>query len=446
MSAGNVFWQRADRQYPTVVRAEGAYIYTDDGRRFLDGSGGAMVASIGHGVREVIEATYSQARQSTYVHGGHFSNPAAVELGERLAALAPGDLNHVFLVSGGSEATESAAKLARQYHVERGEGTRYKIISRWASYHGATLGALSMTGHVARRRIYEPLLGPFPHIPPSYCYRCPFGLTYPDCEIRCATVLEDAIQQSGEENIAAFIAEPVVGAAAAAIVPPPEYFPLIREICDRYGVLLIADEVVTGMGRTGRNFAVEHWDVLPDMITVAKGISGGYAPLGAVIAREPIVQAIAEGSAIFAQGFTFDGHPASAAAGAAVLRYVVEQDLVAESARKGPLLMEKLAPLQESPIVGDIRGLGMLVGLEFVRDRVSKEPFPSEVNLAGRVTQEAFERGLIVYACRGMADGVRGDAVLLAPPLNINEEDMDAIAEMLTEAVASVAEEVGRTS
>ena len=441
MSKGSVFWQRADGDYPRAVRAEGVYVTTDDGRRILDGTGGAMVATIGHGVRDVIEAAYEQAQAVGYVHGGHFANPAAEELGDRLADLAPGDLEHVFLVSGGSEATESALKLARQYHVEREEPSRYQVISRWRSYHGCTIGALSMSGSVARRRPYEPLLLPFPHIPPSYCYRCPFDLTYPDCEIRCATALEDAIRNAGPEHVSAFIAEPVVGSAGGALVPPPEYFPMIREICDRYGVLLIADEVMTGIGRTGKWFAMEHWDVLPDLVTVGKGISGGYAPLGAVIARDSIRDAVAGGSGVYVHGFTYDGHPTSAAAGAAVLRYVLEHDLANESAAKGTYLMEQLEPLRDIPIVGDVRGIGLMVGIEFVRDRETKDPFPRDERLAERIAEAAFERGLIVYPCTGIADGVQGDAVLIGPPLNVTYDELDALVAMLSEAVGSISAE-----
>ena len=442
MASRSLFWQHAGTDYPEAVRAEGSWIHTADGRRFLDGSGGALVAVIGHGVQPVIDAQKSQLDKLSYVHGGHFSTAPADELAQRLSAISPGSLNRVFLVSGGSEATESAIKLARQYHVERADVARRLVIGRWQGYHGNTLGALSASGYLGRRRLYEPMLLPFPHIPAANCYRCPYDLTYPDCGIACATALDETIRQAGPENVAAFIAEPVVGAAAAALVPPDEYFAIIREICDRYGVLFIADEVMTGVGRTGKTFAMEHWDVQADIMAVGKGISGGYAPLGATVATDKVHDAIADGSGIFNHGFTYDGHATSCAAGAAVLRYIEENDLVQASATKGERLMAALAPLREIPIVGDLRGLGMMIGVEFVRDQATKEPFPVRDAITHRITQAAFDRGLIIYPSTGMADGVRGDAVLIGPPLTIDDADLDLLVATVIDAVQAVAAEV----
>lgn len=437
-ATSHLFRRSATRTYPRVVRAEGVWIETDDGRRILDGSSGALVASIGHGVREVIEAQHAQAEQVSYVHGTHFSVAAQEELAARLAALAPGDLDRVYPVSGGSEANESAMKLARQYFLESGKVQKHKVIARWTSYHGNTLGALSLSGHAARRRPYAPMLLDEPHIPPCYCYRCPFGLEYPSCGVRCAHALEDEIKRQGPEYVAAFIAEPLVGAAGGALTPPPEYFPIIRAICDRYDVLFIADEVMTGIGRTGESFAVNHWNVVPDIITTGKGVGGGYAPLGAMIVREPVFDAIASGSGSFVHGFTYGGHPPSAAAGAAVLRYVVEHDLIAQASRRGETLARLLEPLRSNPIVGDIRGKGLMWGIEIVRNRESREPFDRALRVAERVGEAAFEHGLIIYPGSGNVDGVRGDQLLIGPPLVITEDELDVLVDRLLQAITAV--------
>jgi adenosylmethionine-8-amino-7-oxononanoate aminotransferase len=319
-ASGNLFKRSATA--PRVVRAEGVWIETEDGKRYLDGSAGALVSSIGHGVREVVEAQARQAGAAAYVHGTQFSVGSQEELASRLAAFAPADLDRVYPVSGGSEATETAIKFARQVQLERGAPEKHLVIGRQTSYHGNTLGALAVSGHAPRRRPYRPLLKEQPHIPAAYCYRCPFGLEYPSCGVRCAQALEEEIVRTGPQYVSAFIAEPVVGAAGGALVPPPEYFDIIRQTCDRYDVLFVADEVMTGIGRTGRNFAVDHWGVIPDVITTGKGVSGGYAPLAAMIVREPHFRAIAEGSGGFVHGFTYGGHPSSCAAAAAVLAYM----------------------------------------------------------------------------------------------------------------------------
>ncbi len=440
----HLFGRSAGQQPPRVRRAEGVWIEIEDGRRILDGSSGALVASIGHGVREVIDAQQQQGESVSYVHGTHFTVDAQEELARRLAALAPADLDWVYPVSGGSEANESAIKLARQFFLETGRPSRHKLIARWTSYHGNTLGALSLSGHVARRKPYIPMLLDEAHIPPCYCYRCPFDLSYPDCGVKCAHALEDEIKRQGPEYVAAFIAEPVVGAAGGALTPPPEYFPIIREICDRYEILFIADEVMTGIGRTGSGFAVNHWNVVPDIITTGKGVSGGYAPLAAMIVREPIYQAIAEGSGAFVNGFTYGGHPPSMAAGAAVLKYVADHDLVAKSARRGEYLAARLEALRSNHIVGDVRGMGLMRGIEFVRDRATKAPFRRELHVAERVAEAAFERGLIIYPGFGNADGIDGDQILIGPPLVISEQELDQLIEMLSGAIAEMEAELRR--
>jgi adenosylmethionine-8-amino-7-oxononanoate aminotransferase len=440
--SAHLFRRSTAQPLPQVVRAEGVWIETDDGRRYLDGSAGALVASIGHGVREVVEAQARQAGAAAYVHGTHFGVAAQEEMAARLASIAPADLDRVYPVSGGSEANETAIKFARQVHLERGERERHLTIGRHTSYHGNTLGALAVSGHAPRRRPYRPLFLDQPHIPPAYCYRCPFGLEYPSCDIRCAQALDAEITRTGSQYVSAFIAEPAVGAAGGALVPPPEYFPIIREICDRTGVLFIADEVMTGIGRTGQAFAVDHWNVVPDIITTGKGVGGGYAPLGAMIVREPHFQAIAQGTGAFVHGFTYGGHPPSVAAGAAVLAYVEANDLVARSAAMGDRLRKRLEPLRERRIVGDLRGLGLMRGIEFVRDRATKEPFARSLHVAERVGEAAFERELIIYPGFGNADGINGDQILIGPPLIISEQEVDLLAARLIDAIDAVTMEL----
>jgi adenosylmethionine-8-amino-7-oxononanoate aminotransferase len=436
----HLFRRTGVRPLPRVVRAAGVWLETEDGRRYLDGSSGALVAAIGHGVHEVVAAQQAQAAQVAYVHGSLFAVAAQEEFARRLAALAPGDLTRVYPVSGGSEATETAIKFARQYFLETGRPSKHRVIGRWTSYHGNTLGALSVSGHVPRRRPYLPLLLDAPHIPPCYCYRCPYGLAYPTCGVRCAHALEEEIVRQGPEHVAAFIAEPIVGAAGGALTPPPEYFRIIRAICDRYEVLFIADEVMTGIGRTGAAFAVDHWQVVPDIITTGKGVSGGYAPLAAMIVREPLFQAIAQGSGTFVHGFTYGGHPVACATGAAVLRYIESHGLIERAARLGAYLEPRLRALLGSPIVGDVRGKGLMWGIEFVRDKATREPFDRAQRVAERVAEAAFAPGLVVYPGFGNADGHRGDQVLVGPPLVVEPAELDLLVERLSDAVRAVAQ------
>jgi adenosylmethionine-8-amino-7-oxononanoate aminotransferase len=424
-----------------VERGEGVYLYDTDGRRYLDGSGGAIVVNVGHGVREVVDAMAEQATQAAYAHPTMFTSRPAELYAEALADVVPLPDARFFFLSSGSEAVETAIKLARQVHVERGEAGRYLIISRWQSYHGTTLGALSLTGEPRMRRPFRPMLPEVPHIPPSYCYRCPFGLTYPECDLRCANALEEEIKQVGPENVAAFVAEPVSGASLGAVVPPDGYWRRIREICDRYGVLWIADEVMTGFGRAGRWFAFQHWEVVPDLVAMSKGVSGGYCPLSVTAARGELVDAIVSGSGDFVHGGTFSHHPVTTAAGLAVLRYLQNHDLVAEAARKGVLLGQKLCRgLEDLPCVGDVRGVGLIWGVEFVADRATKEPFPPQSHFAHRVADAAFERGLIVYPDSGCVDGTAGDHLTLGPPFVITPEQMDELVTLLRGAVEAVLE------
>ena len=432
--AMHLFPRSLKTRYPVAVRAEGIWIHDSGGRKYLDGCGGAVVCSIGHGVPEIAEVMTRQAKRLAFAHSSQFITRETMGLADRIAALAPGEMKRtgrVYLVSGGSEAIETALKLARQYQVETGHPGRSKIISRWQSYHGSTLGALSVTGNVARRELYAPMLTPMPHIPPCYCYRCPYGLKYPTCGIACIEDLETTIHQEGPESVAAFIAEPVVGATLGAVPSVDGYWKRAREICTRHKVLLIADEVMTGVGRTGKNFAIDHWGVVPDMIVAGKGLSGGYAPLGAVIARGFIAEAIENGRGYFEHGFTYSANPLSATVGSAVLDYVQKNRLIARAARLGKVLGEKLGALRRHRIVGDVRGLGMMWGIELVQDRKGREPFPPSLKLSRRLYDACLEEGLLIYPGSGTREGQDGDHFIVAPPFTITRAEMDDLVARL---------------
>jgi len=437
------------RDFPAAVRGEGVYVWDADGKRYLDLAGSAAVNFIGHGVQEISAAMAAQAAKLEFVHTSQFTTPVAEEYAEELLAFAGEHFRGgaVFFTCGGSESIETALKLARQYQVEIGQAARHKILSRQQSYHGSTLGALSVSGNKRRREMYLPMVREFPHVGMPYCYRCAFDCTDSchNCGQQYAAELERAIETSNGEA-AAFIFEPMSGATLGAVVPPPGYLQSIADICRRRGVLLIGDEVMTGMGRTGRNFAVEHWNVHPDILVTAKGLSSGYAPLGAVIASKRVVDAIAEGSGAFMHGFTYNAHPISLAAGRAVLRHLQAKRLVeaADSGRAGtPAAQFKLAleSLRHDESVGDVRGLGLLWAVEFVADKASKRPFPPGQNFAGRVGASALQRGLLAYPMQGSVDGTSGDHLLLAPPAVVTPEQItwavDQLAGSIREAVSS---------
>ena len=439
---GHVFYRTPAKTYPMAVRAKGVYIYDSEGKRYLDGCAGALVVNLGHGVEQVARVMAEQCARLAFAHGSQFTTEPQEQLAALLAEMAPGSLERAYFTSGGSEATETALKLARQYHVEQGKPRKYKVISRWTSYHGATLGAMAMSGNVGRRRIYAPLLPEVPHIPAVYCYRCPFGDAHPGCNLRCADALELEITRQGPENVAAFIAEPVVGATAGALPAPPGYLQRIREICDRHDVLFIADEVMCGCGRTGKDFAVEHWDVVPDILVAAKGLASGYAPLAATIVKREVHEAFRKGSGRFIHGHTYGGSPLSCAVGVAVLGLVREWRLAERAAEQGRYLQSKLEGLRKYPFVGDIRGKGLMVGIELVKDRQTKEPFPAELRLNEKVGSAAFKNGLIVYPGGGSVDGIRGDHILLGPPLVIARQEIDELVEILDRALEQVSREV----
>jgi adenosylmethionine-8-amino-7-oxononanoate aminotransferase len=414
-------------------------VWDADGNRCIDLAGSAAVNLIGHGVPEIAAAMVEQAGKVEFVHTSQYTTAVAEEYAQELLSFAGDHFRDgaVYFTCGGSESIETALKLARQYQVEIGQAQRYQVFSRQQSYHGSTLGALAVSGNKRRREIYLPMVREFPHINIPYCYRCAFECTdgCRNCGQKYAAELERGIAKA-TDTVAAFICEPVSGATLGAAVPPRGYLQLVSEICRHQGVLPIADEVMTGMGRTGRNFAVDHWDVKPDILVTAKGLSSGYAPLGAVIASKRVVDAIAQGSGVFLHGFTYNAHPISIAAGRAVLRRLIAQKLVETSdsnclVTPAHAFKRELETLCELENVGDVRGIGMLWGIEFVADKKSKRPFPPEQNFAGRVGVAARKRGLLVYPMQGCVDGNTGDHLLLAPPAIITSKQIaESIAQL----------------
>lgn len=440
MPGRSAFYPAIKGGLPIIERGEGIYLYTSDGKRLIDGAGGVgCVTSIGHGVPEVVDALAEQAASVAFIPMVQYASRPTLELGDLIASLAPGDDPSVMLLSGGSEATENAVRLARQHHLEAGRATRFKVITRWQGFHGMTLGATGFGGHTGRRRKYAPMFVDQPHIPPAYRYRCQFCAEQSACTLKCAEALDRAIKWEGPENVAAFIAEPVVGATMGSVPAPPGYFQAIREICDRYSVLWIDDEVMTGFGRTGRWFASEHWEVRPDIIVSAKGVSGGYTPLAVLIAQPHVIAPLAENDANFVAGHTYVGNPLSSAVGLAVLEYIRRNNLLANCREQGDYLLSRLPELLAYPIVGDVRGMGLMTGLELVRDLATKEPFPPEARAAYVLTDECREAGLAVYPGQGTADGLVGDHVMLTPPLTVTRDQIDEIMAALHAAVPRAA-------
>ncbi|MBW2085818.1 MAG: aspartate aminotransferase family protein, partial [Deltaproteobacteria bacterium] len=372
-----------------ITKAEGVYLYDSSGARFIDASGGPMAVTIGYGRKEVAEAAKRVLEQVSYILPV-FASEARIELVKRIKKLMPPELNQVYFCSGGSEANEAAIKFARQYHVLAGREAKYKIVSRNLSYHGMTLLALSIGDVKVRQRDFIPMLFKNPRVEPSYCYRCPFGKEYPGCDIDCAFDLEKKILEEGPETVMAFIAEPIVASAGGGLVPPPEYFPIIRETCDKYDVLLIVDEVVTGFGRTGKNMGMDHFNVVPDIATFAKGTSSAYAPLAGMAVKEELTDLFKEKEAEFQHLYTFSGHPLSCAIGNEVQRIIEEEGLIGRAEEMGQYLEKKLLELEEFPMVGNIRGKGMLWAIEFVKDKATKEPFPKDKNVKMNIIRTCF--------------------------------------------------------
>jgi adenosylmethionine-8-amino-7-oxononanoate aminotransferase len=436
-----VFPRNFKKSLPVAVRGEGSWLFSADGREFLDAAGQASVVSIGHGVPEIGRAMAEQSSQLAFAHTSQFHSVPAEKLGARLLALAPPNFRNggrVYFTSGGSEATETAIKLVRQYHLEKGQPARYRILSRRQSYHGSTLGAMTVSGNLARRVPYQPLLAEWGHIAPCFCYHCPFEKTFPQCRLACADDLDAFLGGKGADSAAAFIFEPVVGATLGAAVPPEGYAARIAEICRKRGILVIADEVMSGMGRTGKPFAVEHWGVEPDIILTGKGIASGYAPLGAVLVSQNVVEAFENGTGSFKHGFTYQAHPVATAAGNAVLDYIETHNLFARVATAAQALRSSLAPLHSHRHVGEIRGLGLLLGIEFLSDKSTRAPFDPSQAVAENIHLAAMQEGILTYPTQGCVDGTRGDHILLAPPFIITPKESAFIATALASALAKV--------
>ncbi len=433
----HVFGRHTRVAMPTVAQAEGCYLIDDTGKKYFDGSGGAAVSCLGHGDAEVTAAIKNQLDSVAFAHTGFLTSEPAEQLADLLVSQAPAGIEHVYFVSGGSEAVESALKLARQYFVERGEPQRRHIIARRQSYHGNTLGALAVGGNAWRRAQFAPILIDTTHVDACYEYRGRReGETAHDYGQRVANELESAIGELGAENVIAFIAEPVVGATLGAVPSVEGYFTHIREICDRHGILLILDEVMCGMGRTGSLFACEQDLVAPDIVCIAKGLGGGYQPIGAMLCSDQIFQTIRQGSGFFQHGHTYMGHPTACAAGLAVTRAILERGLIGNVNEMGNKLHAALQDtFGQHPHIGDIRGRGLFRGLELVEDRDSKKPFDPALGINGKIKKAAFEAGLICYPMGGTVDGRTGDHVLLAPPFIMQEAHIDEIVSKLEIAI-----------
>lgn len=435
---GAVFPRVLDKQLPLAQRSQGVWIEAAGGRRFLDASGGAVVVNVGHGREEIARAVFEQLRTLSYVHPTMFTTPPLEGLAAALTAHMPAGLDRFYFMSSGSEAVETAIKLARQIQAARGNPDRQLLVSRWKSYHGLTMGALAAAGRTSFRLPFYPMLRDAVHIPPPYCLRCSYGLTYPACRLRCALALDETVQNLGPSAVSAFIGE-TVGGASIAVCPPPEgYWPLVREICDRHRVLLILDEVMCGMGRTGKWFAAEHYNVVPDIMVLGKGLSGGTLALSAVATSSDHMETVRRNAGNFAHGGTFSHNGIACAAGLAAVKILEREALVERAAQVGRRIGQRLREaLADSPHVGEIRGIGMMWGVEFVRDKQSLAPFPRSEKVTEKLWQALFDQGVILYKSVALA-GMDGDGLIVAPPFVITEGEIDQVAQTLRGAMRTV--------
>jgi hypothetical protein len=441
-SASPVFYRKLTREYPRIIRGDGCYLYADNGRRYLDACGGAYVVNVGHGVREIAEAMACQAERVAYVSGTAFTHDAVEEFADEIAGLSPGDLEVVYPLGSGSEAVEAGLKLARQYWVESGHPTKHKILALAPSYHGNTILALSASSRDQYKTYYREWLVPTVRAPAPYPYRCECRGRAPLCLACGGEAIEAAIVREGPETIAALIAEPVGGSSTGVSVPAPEYWRRVRSICDRHQVLLVADEVLTGAGRTGTWSALEPYGVVPDIQILGKGLSGGYAPLSAVVAPRRLVDVLAHGSGAFLHAQTFSHHATCCAAGVATLRYLRRHRLVERCAEMGTVLHARLQELLVLPCVGDVRGRGLLAGIEFVEDKSTRRPFPHSVRFADHFAATALELGLVVWPNSGQLADHTGDLAMVAPPFVIDEQQIGQLVRLLAEAAERTMAEV----
>jgi adenosylmethionine-8-amino-7-oxononanoate aminotransferase len=436
MTSSHVFRRSADASPPVAARAEGTTIWDSDGKAYLDAAGGAVVVGVGHGRHSIADVMAAQAARLSYAHGTAFTSEAVERYAAAVARHLPVDDPAIYPVAGGSEAMETALKLVRAYHLARGDKDRWIVFARWGSYHGNTLGALDLSGRRPLRRPYEAWLGRFRHVSAAYPYRSgdpgADALGDPD---ELAGELERAIGAAEPGTVAAFVAEPIVGATLTAAVPPEDYWPKVAEVCQRHGVLLVADEVMTGFGRTGRWFGLDHWGVRPDILVAAKGTTSGYWPFGFVAARGAVRDAVLDAGS-FVHGFTYSHHVVGAAVASEVLRILEDESLVHASAQKGERLQGLLRDrLGEHPAVGEIRGRGLMVGIELVADRETRDPFPRTDRVAERIVRAAKEQGVLLYSGTGMANGTDGDGILLGPPFVVTEEELETIVDRLAAAI-----------
>lgn len=434
------------KKYPYVEKGEGIYLFDENGKKYIDGAGGTIVMNTGHGVKEIAEVLTRQAKKIAFSYRADFNSRPLEDLAKKVCELTNYKMNKAFFVSSGSEATELCVKLARQYHLDNKESSRYKIISRWHAYHGITNGALSWSGMYHRRKNYQPYLLDFYHIPPAYCYRCWFNLEPEKCNLECANVLDDIIQIEGAETVSAFIAEPISGTSLCAAVPRVDYFKKIRKICDRYGVILILDEVMNGFGRTGRIFAHEHFGVTPDIMAIGKGLSGGYFPIGGALISEKVSETMANNSAKFGPGHTYAGNPLGCAVSLKNIEYMEKKHLVKRCGEMGNYAFKQLERLKAHPSVGDIRGKGLQIGIEFVEDKRSKKPMNSKANFNQKIHDTAMDLGLVVQASHGCVRGLAGDMIQLGPPFIITASEIDSIVDILDKTITIIEKEIGMSS
>jgi len=441
--SNHVFYRNQKWRYPRITHGKGIYLYDEEGKEYIDACSGSAVANLGHGNVEIAEFTREHMERIAFTHLSRWTVDSIELCAQKVAEWTPGDLNHVYFVSGGSEATETAIKMARQYFFERDgvNSPKWKVISKWNSFHGNTLGALSMTGIVERRRVYQPMLLGFPKVPQFYHYRNPWQCaSLEETSVRAAEALEAEILQQGPGTVAAFITEVVVGAACPGAHPDPVYFRRVKEICEKYDVLLIIDEVMSGFGRTGRRFAADHYGVVPDILTIAKGMSCGYTPIGAAVASDKVFETIMiRGSGSFVHGHTYAGNPLSCGIAAKVIGMLERDGIVENAAAQGEYLMGRLQDFYDIPIVGDIRGKGLMIGIELVQNQADKTPFPKSANLRGKATEACLAHGVVIYPGGGTVDGEHGDHFLLAPPLNITRDEVDVLIERVRKGLEQAA-------
>lgn len=434
---GHVFYRNLHYSYPLITHGQGVYIFDEQGKKYLDASGGAAVVNIGHGVKEVAEAIHTQAQNAGYLNGMQFSHHPVEKLAEQISLLLPFDEGKVYFLTSGSEAVEASIKLSRQHWFERGQKAKHLVISRIPSYHGNTLAALSLSAREHYKGIYHPMLSESPKIPAPYCYRCFWEEEYPSCGVKCAYELEKEILNLGKENVSAFMTEVIGGASTGAAVPPSEYFPIIRNICDEYEILLIADEIMTGAGRTGKWLACHHFGLEPDIVVMGKGLTSGYFPLSALAVRKDIVDSIYRNGRSFLHAQTYSHHPVGCAAGLSTLDYIKKNDLMENCLKMGEGLLRESSSFLSHPHIGDIRGKGLLVGIEFVKEKQGKKPFSRKEKYVESFLFKAMEKGLVLWPNTGHADGINGDLILIAPPLIITQKQIFEIIDKLREILFS---------